>query len=49
VCVDPVLTVEEWQEIWTSESWSRGEIGDLYGEAVSLCTSGFNIPFNASA
>ena len=49
VCVDPVLSAEEWQEIWESESWNRGEIGDLYGQAVNLCTTGFSIPFNESA
>jgi hypothetical protein len=49
VCVEPVLSSEEWTEIWESDTWSRGEIGDLYAAAVNLCTSGFNIPFSASA
>ena len=49
VCVDPVITEDEWREIWGSPDWSRGELGDLYAAAVNICTDGFDIPFNASA
>jgi hypothetical protein len=49
VCIDPELTEAEWAEIWNSPDWNRGEIADLYGEAVNLCSAGFDIPFNASA
>jgi len=49
VCIEPALSTEEWTQIWESETWSRGEIGDLYSAAVNLCTNGFNIPFSASA
>jgi hypothetical protein len=49
VCVDPALSEEDWVEIWSSPDWNRGEIADLYGEAVALCTAGFNIPFRGSA
>lgn len=49
VCVDPAISEEDWKEIWGSPDWNRGEIADLYGEAVALCTQGFDIPFNASA
>jgi hypothetical protein len=49
VCVDPAISEEDWVEIWTSPDWNRGEISDLYGQAVTLCTQGFDIPFNESA
>ena len=49
VCIDPVITEEEWREIWVSPDWNRGELADFYGEAVGLCMNGFDIPFNASA
>lgn len=48
VCVDPAISEEDWNEIWTSPDWNRGEIADLYGQAVTLCTQGFDIPFNGS-
>jgi hypothetical protein len=48
VCVEPEMSEEDWSEIWDSPDWSRGEITDLYGAAVNLCTTGFNIPFSAS-
>lgn len=46
VCVDPEISEEDWNEIWNSPDWNRGEISDLYGQAVTLCTQGFDIPFN---
>lgn len=49
VCVDPAMDEEVWQEIFDSEDWSRGELGDLYNEAISLNNAGFSVPFNASA
>lgn len=49
VCVDPEISPEDWQEIWDSPDWNRGEIAELYGEAVALCSRGFDIPFNESA
>lgn len=49
VCVEPAISEADWAEIWASDTWSRGELSDLYGTAVSLCTAGFNIPFIAGA
>jgi len=49
VCVDPALTESDWAEIWVSPDWNRGEISDFYQQAVDLCTTGFDIPFNESA
>jgi hypothetical protein len=49
VCVDPDLTVEQWDEIWNSENWNRGEIMQIFLVATELCNRGFDIPFNESA
>lgn len=35
---EPKGTVEEWTEIWESDSWGQSELGVLYGEAVDICT-----------
>jgi hypothetical protein len=48
VCVDPDIPEDDWMEIWSSPDWNRGEIADLYGQAVTLCTQGFDIPFSES-
>jgi hypothetical protein len=48
VCVDPDISEDDWVEIWSSPDWNRGEIADLYGQAVTLCTQGFDIPFSES-
>lgn len=49
VCVDPSLSVEDWEEIWNSPDWSRGEVSEMYAQAVNVCSVGFDIPFSASA
>jgi hypothetical protein len=38
VCRDPALSAEEWKEIWTSDSWGRGELVDIFYKAVNLCS-----------
>jgi hypothetical protein len=48
VCAEPDISEEDWNEIWNSPDWNRGEISDLYGEAVTLCTTGFDVPFRGS-
>lgn len=48
VCVDPAMSPAEWDEILKSPDWNRGEVAELYGEAVALCSSGFDIPFRGS-
>ena len=45
VVTDPALTVEQATEIWTSESWNRGELRDLFPSCVNLCSQGLDIPF----
>jgi hypothetical protein len=48
VCVEPEISESDWKEIWDSPDWNRGEVATLYGEAVNLCTTGIDIPFNGS-
>jgi len=43
--VEPDLTVKQWSEIWNSDDWSRGEITDIYSEALKLANKGLDIPF----
>jgi hypothetical protein len=43
VCIDPVLTEEEWGEIWGSDSWSQGEVWDLFTTANGLCRQGLDL------
>lgn len=43
VVVEPVATFEEWTDIWRSESWSMGEIGELFGRASQLCGQGLDL------
>jgi hypothetical protein len=40
VCIDPAMTEEEATELWTSEAWNRGELFNLFTEAVALCLTG---------
>ena len=42
-CVDPVLTGDEWNQIWTSEAWGRGEVMDLFWGAVELTNQGLDL------
>lgn len=43
VCVDPVMTIEDARAIWNSEHWNRGEIWDLFSNAVEVCTNGLEV------
>lgn len=42
VCVEPEMTVEQWDEIWKSQAWNRGELGTLYNRAIMLCMKGLD-------
>jgi len=48
VSLEPPLSLEDAQEIWTSEEWSRGEVVTLWRRALELCNRGLDIPFTAS-
>lgn len=44
-CIDPVLSVEQAQELYDSEEWSAGETGGLFIEALRICNAGLDVPF----
>lgn len=46
--VDPELTEEEVQSIWTSDDWSEGELGNLFNAASTVCMAGFDVPRSAN-
>ena len=46
VIVEPEMTVKEWEEIWNSPDWNRGEVIDLFGAAAGLCVQGLDIPLS---
>lgn len=37
VCVDPLLSVEQWSKIIGSENYGRGEVNELFFSAVGVC------------
>lgn len=43
--VEPTLTYDEARELWTSETWSRGELTELFFSCVDVNNKGLNIPF----
>lgn len=49
VCADPQMTKGEWSDVWDSPDWNRGEVMDLFFNAVNLCNQGLDIPPTASA
>lgn len=49
VCVEPQMSKGEWQDVWDSPDWNRGETMDLFFAAVNLCNKGMDIPPTATA
>lgn len=43
--VEPIITVEEAAELWASETWSRGELTELFFSCVDVNNKGLDIPF----
>jgi len=43
VCLDPELTEAQWEEIWNSGDWNRGEVMSLFSEAVNICNTGLSL------
>jgi hypothetical protein len=43
VCVDPQMTEDEALELWNSGDWNRGELYNLFREAVDICVSGISM------
>lgn len=48
VCADPEMSEEEAGEIWHSGEWNRGEIMNLFMNAIDVCTSGMQVGPTAS-
>jgi hypothetical protein len=48
VVSDPALSLEQANEIWTGDSWSRGELRDLFMACVNLCAKGLDVPFTSA-
>lgn len=46
---DPVLSEEETQEIFASETWNNWETQSLFLAAARLCNQDFDVPFTGSA
>lgn len=49
VCVEPDLTIEEANELWASDAYSRGDLQTLWEAAIAVVMVGFDVPFNKSA
>ena len=47
VSLIPALSVTQATAIYTSGSWSGGEIGNLFMNAIRVCNSGLDVPFSA--
>ena len=43
----PKLDVEQATAVYKNPSWSGGEVGNLFMNAVRVCNSGLDVPFNA--
>lgn len=46
--VDPEISYEDAQEIFTSDAWSTGELNALFDTVSSLCMQGLDVPFTDS-
>ena len=43
--VEPTLTFDEASELWSSDTWSRGELSGLFFSCVEVNNKGLDIPF----
>ncbi len=46
VVVDPDFSSSEWEKVWNSPDWNRGEVMQFFSIAVELCSTGMSIPFS---
>lgn len=46
--INPKMTFEQVKELYESDEWSTGEIGNLFWACSNLCTAGMNIPFTVA-
>lgn len=45
VVVEPDFNQTEWEKIWNSPDWNRGEVMQFFSIAAELCATGMGIPF----
>lgn len=43
VVVDPVMTENDWADIWLSSEWSKGELQEIFWSAVGICNRGLDV------
>jgi len=43
VCAEPELTEKQWQEVWESPDWNRGEVIQLFYACTDLCNAGMDL------
>ncbi len=43
VVVEPEIEAAEWEDLWKSPDWNRGELMSLFGEAVEICSTGLSL------
>ena len=48
VCIEPDMSMKDWQSLWNSDDWNRGEIMHMFATAVGLCNKGLDIPLTAT-
>lgn len=46
VSLNPAMTPEQAGEIYNSDEWSGGEIANLFTNALRVCNTGLDVPFN---
>lgn len=46
VIQEPDMTPKEWEEIWNSPDWNRGEVIDLFSAVANLCVQGLDVPLS---
>lgn len=46
--LEPPLTYEQAVELYTSDEWASGEIGQLFFACQRVCNSGLDVPFNGA-
>ena len=46
VVQEPDMTPKQWEEIWNSPDWNRGEVIDLFSVVANLCVQGLDIPLS---
>lgn len=46
--VEPVISGEDADELWSSDDWARGELLDWFMACLDVCNQGLRVPSTAS-